>query len=150
MNKNIILNTISLLPEEITEFETLFQIKLPDEYRQFMLKYNGIEYLCHSYKGIENYLYNFDLYPLVTPISDTFVGRWTVKSWREDDEYAGAVPDNVLMIGHDPHGNIIAISCDTADFGYVYLYIQDTVGYDCFLISLSFSDIINNMQEDED
>ena len=132
--------------QDIINFEELIGTDLPQEYRQFILQYNGGEFENSIYKGVDEYLIHPDFYPLVNNIDI----NGDVKQLFVENPYYYISLNNNLIIGGDIIGNILLLSYDCNKYGHVHLFMQDREDEPIILISKSFSDIIKNMQEMED
>ncbi len=142
-------SNIPINEQDIINFEELIGTDLPQEYRQFILQYNGGEFENSIYKGIDEYLVDPDFYPLVNAIPGEYNLIFEVKNWLLNDHRVDDIisTKHYLKIGQDFLGNVIYISINENSYGLVYLYIFEGVFEPINLISHSFSDIINNMQE---
>ena len=110
--------------EDIAAFENEVGIKFPEEYKQFILKENGG-------KPEEDWLYDF--FDEVTEAENTSVIREFFSLFLDDTvkignlkkiyktmTYEEMIPDGMLPIADDPGGNVIGISLNKDDYGYVY------------------------------
>ena len=146
-------SNIPINEQDIIAFEELIGVGLPQEYREFIVQYNGGEFENAFYKGSGEYLVSPTFYYLTHnryPDAPNWLS--SVEKSMFDNEYLNEIikPDCFLQIGDDTIGNIILLSIEKINFGYMYIYTHDTSDIDIRLISHSFSDIINNMQEMED
>jgi hypothetical protein len=138
-----------LAPDDIDALERRVGLRLPDDYRVFLLKYNGgrpvpsgfpIEGLAnnpfgaiHFFFGVEDPLegYNIGWHRNVTP---------------------GRLPDNLLPIACDHCGDLICLSLYGDDAGAVLFWDWHTEppepSYDnVFRIAGSFSEFIDSLRE---
>ena len=81
--------------EDIADFENEVGIKFPEDYKTFMLKANG-----------------------GTP--DDSVKISNLKKIYKTMTYEEMIPNDMLPIADDPGGNVIGISLNKDDYGYVY------------------------------
>lgn len=120
----IIGSGVALTEDMILELENQFSIKLPQDYKEFMLRYNG---------GKPDGNWGFDFFEKGTnsktgSIIRYFEVLYTEETMKFDDLKAGYValvesgqiPCNLLPIADDPFGNIIFISVKGDDYGLVY------------------------------
>lgn len=118
--KEIILNTIATtvrldryanrLPdqEEISNFENALGYVLPDDYREFLLKYNGgVCELKNIIMPISAYL--CDLFGLYPDNFDAAFMKLRLPHHPELTELWGQLPLNLLPIGEVDSGDMIAI-----------------------------------------
>lgn len=137
---------------DISRIERLFNITLPQDYRQFLLRYNGGRPEPSVFR-IKNY-YNSDNMAVI----DTFLG---ISNGQEDSleeyikTYRDRMPKNIIPIAYDPGGNIIAISVSGNDQGYIYFWEHeseadegDTPSYDnLYLIDENMTSFINGLTQ---
>jgi len=143
---------------DLHEFESKFQIHLPNDYKEFMLRSNG---------GIpvDGWIFNY----VEDGDSNRSVIRDFLVIYKEEskvnvyDDLARAyiaiqneqsAPQNYLPIATDPGGNIIFLNAGKDKNGEVYFgnheWEDDETGYIFMsLIANSFSEFINNCYTDE-
>ena len=110
--------------EDIAEFENEVGIKFPEDYKRFMLKSNG---------GTPKEEWLYDFFDEVTEADNTSVIREFFSLFSDDTvkmgnlkkiyktmTYEEMIPDDMLPIADDPGGNVIAISLNKDDYGYMY------------------------------
>lgn len=142
---------------EITNLEKSFGIRLPAEYKEFLLANNGAyvkpnEFSFQTENG-EDYSCLSWLYGIQKGDDDDVI---EANRFR-----AGRFPDGFLAIGTDPGGNAICISCkDDGSFGKIYFWDHereadedegespDTVG-NTHLIADSFLQFLNSLTQSE-
>jgi len=113
-----------LTESTISDFEVNFNIKLPDDYKVFLLGSNG---------GVPGGNWCFDFIENGSTIKTSsvisyFEVLYAEETMEVDDLRAGyvalvesgQVPSTLLPIADDPFGNIIFISVGEDDFGRVY------------------------------
>lgn len=149
----ILINDVTQIDaSNILAFESEVGIKFPEDYKAFIIKSNG---------GIpkENWLYNF--FDKVTERKNTSVIRKFFSLTSDNSVLKNnlreiyntmtnekAIPNDMLPIADDPGGNIIGISLNKNDFGYVYFLNHEYDDLDTgYLIkseiAKSFSDFLN-------
>jgi hypothetical protein len=144
-----------LTERTILEFEEQFSIKLPQDYRAFMLKNNG-----GTPEG------NWGFHFIETGIGDTdsvihfFEVIYEEETDEVDDLKAGytalleseQIPNTLMPIADDPFGNIIFLGVAGDDYGRVYFGNQELenpeTGYlVTSVIADSFSQFIDSCYE---
>jgi cell wall assembly regulator SMI1 len=142
-----------LTEKNISEFEKQFNIKLPDDYRAFMLKNNG---------GTPEEDWAFDFVDITTNTkTDSDIQNFFViydeETYKDDDlrksyrilRENGEVPVGILPIADDPGGNLICLSVSDKNYGEVFfcdheLEDPDTGYLVMSVIAESFSKFIDN------
>ena len=141
----------SLTDETLKKFEEKNSIKLPLEYRNFLLQVNGgyPDPDCFKFHdGSEG------------SSIDKIFGVCSNKKLSLQayiDEYHDRMPKHIIPIGRDPGGNYICISTAKQDFGKVYFWDHEleadldkgeSPSYENLtLISENFSDFIDSLYE---
>ena len=110
--------------KDIAEFENEVGKIFPEDYKRFMLKSNG---------GTPKEEWLYDFFDEVTEAENTSVIREFFSLFSEDTvkmgnlkkiyktmTYEEMIPDDMLPIADDPGGNVIAISLNKDDYGYMY------------------------------
>lgn len=110
----------SLDPKLLSEFEDEFNVKLPEQYREFMIKYNG------GY--VDPNIFKFDdeggstvlneLYPLK---SEEDVDLYYINDLHED-----YFSDGFITIGDDPGGSDICLGVKGDVRGKVYFFDRES------------------------
>ncbi len=143
--------------KEIKKFEKLIQAKLPEDYKQFLLKHNGGHPIANGFElikpinnktkeaGIDWFysLYDEDIANISTEFNNI--------STRFKDS-RDKIPDEILPIGDDSGGKIcLGIQGDY--YGKLYYWTtnwswwsEDDYNY-LYLIANSFTDFINSLFE---
>src|SRR5260221_2493440 len=94
---------------DLVSFEKSFNIKLPQNYREFLLRHNGGRPEPSVFK-IKEYPSNDNI-----GVVDTFLG---ISEKSEDSlqnyikAYSNRLPKNIIPIAYDPGGNLICISIE--------------------------------------
>ena len=143
------------------KFERKFNIKLPNDYKSFLVNNNGGE--------IEGD-WIFDFYDNVIDKYNSSIVRnffRIYKSKDDKDKYDNlekickvmwkekTLSKSILPFADDPGGNIICISLDSRDYGTIYFvnheYEDSETGYLCMSkITSSFTEFLNCMYLDEE
>ena len=139
------------LEEDIVKFEKEIKFRLPDDYRNFLLTFNGgvpkDKYSYFKLNGVEECIGLQVLYGLNVDVD------LDLKEWF--DEYNGDLLDDSIIIGHGlGFGFIVLIN--SPDVSGIYFW-DHTFELDCtsedenvYKISDSFSDFINALKKPEE
>lgn len=139
----------SINESDINNFEKRFNLKLPKDYRGFLLKNNGGKpeprrFITVS-KKIKSSVMLF--FPLAEIVTENLVRNYLLFN------QGNKIPKNLMPIGHDPLKNQICISVEGDDFGYVYFWDMDEeVGRgpsynNMSLVAKSFSEFVDCLTE---
>lgn len=131
--------------KQIAKFEVKKSIKLPKDYRQFLLEYNGGRPMEYEFKISKNN-------------SDTvifFLGLGVKKNHPNYDletnliVYKNRMPSELLPIADDPFGNKICLSIKGKKRGKIYLWWHEDEAdeTDCQPYWKNISEIANNFTE---
>lgn len=134
---------------DICDFERDLSIKLPEDYKSFLLKYNGGKPTPRKFETVDKRFVSRIMF--FFPITDAVTNNLTniYLSYKQDNKF----PRNLLPIGEDPINNLICISIQGKDSGSVYFWNKDDeddkqLQYKYFsLISDSFSKFIEILSE---
>lgn len=136
--------------DRLKEFEHKFEMTLPNDYRDFLLTYNG------GYPEPDGFwIQGMDG-------NGSLVDRFLGIHGGEHDNLLGyleiykeRIPPNFLPIAHDPGGNLICMSVEGEDKGKIYFWDHEeeadpdqgeTAGYqNVYLIADSFTDFFENL-----
>ncbi len=109
----------ALTPEKLKEFEQTYGVKLPVDYRSFLLKYNGgspepeiVDFIQYgeSQSDIVNYLcgiHNGEY--------------WASLEWHMN-MFKGRILAEFIPIGYDPGGNLYLLGVEGEHLGRVYFW----------------------------
>ena len=123
---------------EVAQVESELGVKLPEQYRRFLLQYNGgspqppaFRYGTGPYADSQVQSFNCILPGDYTDLR------------KQAQVFKGRVPDTLLPIGADPFGNVIAIGVRSDELGKVFFWDHETSdvhpvapGFNAFLDSL--------------
>jgi hypothetical protein len=135
----------SLQAIELNDFEIANNIKLPNDYRNFLLEFNGG-------KPIPNRNENPDT--IVTYILGMHNGDYYASLYKHIDMFKDRLPLSTFPIATDPFGNLFIMSVHSGGYGHIYFWdhegepeYQDGhyVG-NCSFVAYSFSEFINNLK----
>lgn len=106
---------------QIKDVENYAKLTFPEEYKNHLLKYNGGRCLPNIFSFHQNgkrtnssvdwflAIYNGEYDNL-----KNYIDIFKIEEKR--------LPYHILPIAHDPGGNLICISCEGEDFGYIYIW----------------------------
>lgn len=134
--------------DEIEKFEELIQAKLPEDYKQFLLKHNGGHPIMDCYKLIE---------PINERNKEAGID-WFFALYDGDvsniikkfNNYKDELPDTLLPIAYDS-GGVTCLGIKGEDYGKVYywttnysIWKKEDLDY-LYLASNSFKEFINGL-----
>jgi hypothetical protein len=142
-------SAVKITQNELSNFEVSYNLRLPNDYKEFLIKHNG---------GSPNKIFfrknNADL------VVDIFLSL-SKEEYSIEKYYANMViedkelPEKILPIGIDAFGNIICISCRDEDFGKVYFWDheedwdhEDPNDIELRLLADNLSFILDNLVKD--
>lgn len=134
--------------KSVEEFETKVKKKLDDEYKNFLIRYNGGEIEPNVFKISEeegesavNIIYGLNVEEEYDELSKIF------------DKLEGVIPENFLSIADDPGGNQICLGVSGEYVGKIYLWIHDSVNENemnnMFFLNDSFNSFLFSLYEAE-
>ncbi|HEY5744451.1 MAG TPA: SMI1/KNR4 family protein [Chryseolinea sp.] len=141
---------------QIEEVEEFVGLTFPVEYKEHLLKYNGGQCKPNFFEFTENGKAsnsNLDWFLAI------YEGKYDnlkeyIEIYKIEDK---RMPVHMLPIAHDPGGNLICISCNGDDFGYVYFWDHENeVDYSLAIdrdysnlhfISKSLPDFIDSLKD---
>lgn len=137
--------------EEITEFEKQYNVALPNQYKQFMLDFNGgtIEpavFKISEEKG-ESVLSAF--YAIDDSLRSNLLKKYIYI-------YDGRLPQGFIPIGKDPGGNLICVSNQESSYDQVYFWDHEeetNIPNDfsnMYFLAENIYEFINLLYEDND
>ena len=139
----------SLTEERLRQFEVRFQMRLPEEYRDFLLKHNGAlveptEFLIED--GEES-----------SSICGYFYGIAAGEFRNLEEEHAsnqGYLPDECLAVADDGCGNYVCLAVSGEERGKMFFFDHETdaqcVVGDMRLIATSFHAFLDGLHEGTD
>lgn len=145
-------NPVSLI--DIEKIEKSVQLTFPIEYKEHILAHNGGQCSPNIFKFIEKgkesrsrinwflAIHEGEYYNL-----EEYIGIYKRDQKR--------LPISMLPIANDPFGNLVCVSCEERDYGFVYFWdhenevnyeIEDDTNYsNLYLISYSFKEFLENL-----
>lgn len=130
---------------ELTDFELVNDIKLPTDYQEFLLKFNGGEPSPNENPSPET---------VVRYILGMHNGDKFASLYRFIEIYAKRLPGGCMPIATDPFGNLFIMNLNAEDLGYIYFWdhegepeVQDGHYVDnCYFVAYSFTEFLNNLR----
>ncbi|MBC1458840.1 SMI1/KNR4 family protein [Listeria newyorkensis] len=131
----------------IVRFEHANGLRLSDQYKHFLLDYNGGYIEPNIFKISDeqgesalNTLYGLD----ISEDYDELAGIYETMD--------GTIPSNFISIGDDADGNQICLGLDELYYGKIFIWIHD-MGEDeemsnMFLLANDFNSFLDNLYED--
>ena len=99
--------------EELNDFEIVNQIKLPEDYRIFLLENNG---------GIPLLQINQDSDKVVTYIFGMHNGDYYASLYKHIDMFQKRLPFGTFPIASDPFGNLFIMSLSPENHGQIFFW----------------------------
>ncbi len=139
---------------DIEKWESDNNIQLPDDYRRFMIKFNGGRVYPCTFKyavPVERYIFSKP---------ETFcdpIFRWSSveKNWN-GEVYGEGCPPGMLTVARDPGGIIVLLSVRKEDYGKIYVWPHSSYKWgdednrDMWLQANSFSEFLDSLYDDEE
>jgi hypothetical protein len=139
---------------DIAAWERRTGFHLPDEYRKFLLKFNG----GSVYPRLFKHSISPDILPSISP--EEFVDRiyrWDqVEALNNGQGYGQGIPPKCLNIAETPGPLEILLSCDESDFGMIYGWIRSSnpwgtgTNKEKYLLAADFSIFLKMLYDDEE
>lgn len=131
---------------ELNDFEKENNIILPDDYKSFLLEFNG---------GVPNPNKNRKPSAVVTYILGMHNGDYYASLYKHIDMFKGRLPVSTFPVATDSFGNLFIMSVHKESYGHIYFWdhegepeYQDGHYVDnCYFASYSFTDFINSLSE---
>lgn len=124
MKNDIIDSERTLDISEISEIERIIGIKLPKEYSEFLLKFNGGKPIRNCFVlDSEDY----------KEVSHFYSERFSIYSGdliKSINKYTDQIPSHYLPVAESPNGDVFCISLKKIDFGSVYIWDHEMANYD--------------------
>ncbi|MDA7026852.1 SMI1/KNR4 family protein [Bacillus sp. CLL-7-23] len=135
--------------ENIKTFEDDYNVTLPEEYKNFLLEYNGGDVNPNVFKISDeqgesalNTLYGLNISAEYDELSSVF------------DSLEGELPQELLSIGDDSGGNQICIGISGNYFGKIYIWMHDIEEGEymdnVFFLANNFNEFLDSLYEDEE
>lgn len=136
----------------IIEFEGKINLKLPLEYRLFLLNHNGGEcepsVFIFTENGIESDS-SVRSFFAIGGIDDDYDLEENIDIYINEEK---RLLDGLIPIAEDDFGNLICICCEGSNTGRIYFWDhenedEDDLSANLFLVSNSFNEFIDNLTE---
>lgn len=134
---------------DIEQWEAASGKKLPNDDRRFMLKFNG----GRVYPSL--FQHNEPNYFQGPTFLEIFYDWAYVQHHFEGKEYGAGTPADFLIIGGDPGGLQVLLSCRDEDAGQIFCWVHKTIPWgdednrDVWHQANSFSELVTSLYEDE-
>lgn len=130
---------------ELNDFEKENNIRLPNDYKGFLLEFNG---------GIPIPNTNAKPSTVVTYILGMHIGDYYASLYKHIDMFKNRLPVSTFPMATDPFGNLFIMSLHPQGFGHIYFWehegepeYQDGHYTDnCTFVAYSFTEFINNLK----
>lgn len=128
--------------DEVREFESKYVLKLPGQYIDFLLKYNGGYPEASTFKISDQE---------GESVVNKFYGIGDMKGnlAKVFEVLDGELPQGFISIGNDPGGNEICIGISEEYFGKIYFWIHDMESDEemgnMFFLANSFNVFFDNL-----
>ena len=140
--------TISTLDDErLVTLENMLGVTLPQDYRDYLLEYNGRGFEKNTFEVFEG---EYSIVHHVYRISndnDYFDLMNSYKNGKSIDHEEGR---KFLIIADDNVGNDIILSLAADSFGEIYFYDNDTIGTKFIKLAQSFSEFCSSLFDLQD
>lgn len=139
-----------LTPTQIQEFETEFNLKLPEDYKEFILQYNGGYPLENVFENEQED--EFDINSFFSIRNDFDVDSEGVMSSKyiidTHQIIEQNIPNHLYPFGNTPGNQTYCISLAKYDYGSIYIYYLDGRKPEQTYVTFSFLNFIQNLKED--
>jgi hypothetical protein len=129
---------------ELRDFEVTNNIKLPEDYKKFLIEFNGGEPVPNG---------NEDPSTVVSYILGMHNGDYHASLYKHIDIFKNRVPVGTFPIASDVFGNIFIMSVDPGSYGHIYFWEYEGepehqdghfVG-NCSFVSYTFTEFLENL-----
>lgn len=130
---------------ELNDFETQNGTKLPQDYRDFLLKFNG---------GKPNQKTSFNTSTKVTYFLGMHNGDYYASLYKHIEMYKSRLPFGTFPVATDPFGNLFIMSLHPESNGHIYFwdheeepeYQDGHYTANCFFVANSFSEFVESLK----
>jgi hypothetical protein len=130
---------------ELNDFERENNIELPNDYRNFLLEFNGGKPKPDKNENPET---------IVTYILGMHNGDYYASLYKQIDMFKGRLPLSTFPIATDPFGNLFIMSLHPEGHGHIYFwdhegeteYQDGHYTENCSFVAYTFSEFINNLR----
>lgn len=138
MKDNISLSNM----KRLKNLEDILNVKLPLDYRNYLLEHNGKKFLKNAFEVSEgDYSVIHHVYRLSN--DDDFFDL--LNAYKRTREINLEENNNFLVIADDNVGNYVTLSLEPDSLGEVYFYDNDTTGINYIKLANSFKEFYNSL-----
>lgn len=123
---------------DIDDFERKIGLKLPQDFKEHYLKFNGGYPAFEYVKGVKNIF-------TINSFDSIKYGVLPIEKLIDDFQKSGVDFNHKIPFANDNGDNIFLISLDSSDYGKIYIieaeFLEDK---NYILVSESFTDFINS------
>ncbi|MFJ1365005.1 SMI1/KNR4 family protein [Capnocytophaga canimorsus] len=123
---------------DMDDFERKIELKLPQDFKEHYLKFNGGYPSFEYVKGLRNIF-------TINGFDSIKYGALPIEKLIDDFRESGVIFNNKIPFANDNGDNIFLISLDDSDYGKIYIieaeFLEDK---NYILVSESFTDFLNS------
>lgn len=140
--------TISTLDNErLVTLENMLGVTLPQDYRDYLLEYNGRGFEKNTFELFEG---EYSIVHHVYRISNDNDYFDLINSYKRGKNIDHEKGRKFLIIADDNVGNYIILSLAADSFGETYFYDNDTISTKCTKLAQSFSEFCSSLFDLQD
>lgn len=140
--------TISTLDNErLVTLENMLGVTLPQDYRDYLLDYNGRGFEKNTFEVFEG---EYSIVHHVYRISNDNDYFDLINSYKRGKNIDHEKGRKFLIIADDNVGNDIILSLAADSFGEIYFYDNDTISTKCTKLAQSFSEFCSSLFDLQD
>jgi len=140
--------TISTLDNErLVTLENMLGVTLPQDYRDYLLEYNGRGFEKNTFELFEG---EYSIVHHVYRISNDNDYFDLINSYKRGKNIDHEKGRKFLIIADDNVGNYIILSLAADSFGEIYFYDNDTISTKCTKLAQSFSEFCSSLFDLQD
>lgn len=140
--------TISTLDNErLVTLENMLGVTLPQDYRDYLLEYNGRGFEKNTFEVFEG---EYSIVHHVYRISNDNDYFDLINSYKRKKNIDHEKGRKFLIIADDNVGNYIILSLAADSFGEIYFYDNDTISTKCTKLAQSFSEFCSSLFDLQD
>lgn len=140
--------TISTLDNErLVTLENMLGLTLPQDYRDYLLEYNGRGFEKNTFEVFEG---EYSIVHHVYRISNDNDYFDLINSYKRGKNINHEKGRKLLIIADDNVGNDIILSLAADSFGEIYFYDNDTISTKCTKLAQSFSEFCSSLFDLQD
>lgn len=123
---------------DMDDFERKIGLKLPQDFKEHYLKFNGGYPSFEYVKGLRNIF-------TINGFDSIKYGALPIEKLIDDFRESGVDFNNKIPFANDNGDNIFLISLDDSDYGKIYIIEAEFLEYKNYiLVSESFTDFLNS------